>query len=54
MLIKTCWKVKHIDSIWIIVFAVILVQIAAPSLLSLYMLDESIDAVVTINVLGHQ
>ena len=43
-----------IESIWTIIPAVILVQIAIPSLLLLYMLDESIDASLTIKVLGHQ
>lgn len=43
-----------IECIWTIIPAIILIQIAMPSLLLLYMLDESIDSSLTIKVLGHQ
>jgi cytochrome c oxidase subunit 2 len=43
-----------IECIWTIIPAVILIQIAMPSLLLLYMLDESIDSTLTLKVLGHQ
>jgi len=43
-----------IECIWTIIPAIILVQIAIPSLLLLYMLEESIDSSLTIKVLGHQ
>ena len=43
-----------IECIWTIIPAIILIQIAMPSLLLLYILDESIDSSLTIKVLGHQ
>ena len=43
-----------IECIWTIIPAIILIQIAMPSLLLLYILDESIDRSITIKVLGHQ
>jgi len=43
-----------IECIWTIIPAIILIQIAIPSLLLLYILDESIDRSITIKVLGHQ
>merc|ERR1739848_334590 len=43
-----------IECIWTIIPAIILIQIAIPSLSLLYMLDESIDSSLTIKVLGHQ
>ena len=43
-----------IECIWTIIPAVILIQIAMPSLLLLYMLDESVDSSLTVKVLGHQ
>jgi len=43
-----------IECIWTIIPAVILIQIAIPSLLLLYILDESVDSSLTIKVLGHQ
>ena len=45
---------QMIECIWTIIPAIILVQIAIPSLLLLYMLEESIDSSLTIKVLGHQ
>jgi len=43
-----------IECIWTIIPAVILIQIAIPSLLLLYILDESVDSSLTLKVLGHQ
>lgn len=51
---KTLLERQIIECVWTIVPAVILVQIAIPSLLLLYMLDESIDATLTLKALGHQ
>ena len=51
---KTLLERQIIECVWTIVPAVILVQIAMPSLLLLYMLDDSIDASLTIKALGHQ
>ena len=42
-----------IECIWTIIPAIILIQIAIPSLL-LYILEESIDSSLTVKVLGHQ
>jgi len=43
-----------IECIWTIIPAIILIQIAIPSLLLLYILDESIDSSLTIKIIGHQ
>jgi len=43
-----------IECIWTIIPAIILIQIAMPSLLLLYILDESVESALTIKVLGHQ
>merc|ERR1712038_773215 len=43
-----------IECIWTIIPAVILIQIAIPSLLLLYILDESIGSNLTIKAIGHQ
>ena len=43
-----------IECIWTIIPAVVLIQIAIPSLLLLYILDESVDSSLTVKVLGHQ
>jgi cytochrome c oxidase subunit 2 len=51
---KTLLERQMIECVWTIVPAVILVQIAIPSLLLLYMLDDSVDASLTIKALGHQ
>lgn len=42
-----------IECIWTIIPAIILIQIAMPSLLLLYILDESVDSALTMKVLGH-
>ena len=43
-----------IECIWTLVPAVILIQIAVPSLLLLYMLDERIKCGLTVKAIGHQ
>lgn len=45
---------QMIECVWTIIPAVILIQIAIPSLILLYILDESIDSSITIKVIGHQ
>jgi cytochrome c oxidase subunit 2 len=51
---KNLLEIQLIERIWTIIPAVILVQIALPSLLLLYILDESIDSSLTIKAIGHQ
>ena len=43
-----------IECIWTLIPALILIQIAIPSLLLLYILDEAIDSSLTLKVIGHQ
>jgi cytochrome c oxidase subunit 2 len=43
-----------IERVWTIIPAIVLIQIAIPSLLLLYMLDESVDSALTVKVIGHQ
>ena len=51
---KNLLEMQIVERVWTIIPAVILVQIALPSLLLLYMLDESIDRTLTIKAVGHQ
>jgi len=51
---KNLLERQIIECIWTIIPAVILIQIAIPSLLLLYILDESIDSNLTIKAIGHQ
>ena len=51
---KNLLESQIIECIWTIIPAIILVQIAIPSLLLLYILDEAIDSCLTLKVLGHQ
>lgn len=51
---KNLLERQIIECIWTIIPAIVLIQIAMPSLLLLYMLDESIDSSLTVKVLGHQ
>lgn len=51
---KNLLEIQIVESIWTVIPAVILVQIALPSLLLLYILDESIDRSLTIKAIGHQ
>merc|ERR1712013_188141 len=50
---KNLLERQIIECIWTIIPAVILIQIAIPSLLLLYILDESIDSNLTIKAIGH-
>ena len=43
-----------VECIWTLIPAVVLVQIAVPSLLLLYMLDETLACGLTVKALGHQ
>lgn len=43
-----------LECIWTLAPALILIQIAIPSLLLLYLLEESVTAAVTVKTLGHQ
>jgi len=51
---KNLLESQTIEAVWTIIPIIILVQIAIPSLLLLYILDESIDTSLTIKVIGHQ
>lgn len=51
---KNLFESQIIECIWTIIPAIILIQIAMPSLLLLYILDESIDTILTLKVIGHQ
>jgi len=51
---KNLLEIQIVERIWTIIPAVILVQIALPSLLLLYILDESIDRSLTLKAIGHQ
>jgi cytochrome c oxidase subunit 2 len=51
---KNLLEIQLVERIWTIIPAVILVQIALPSLLLLYILDESIDSSLTVKAMGHQ
>lgn len=59
-IIKNCFINKNlferqiIECIWTIIPAIILIQVAIPSLLLLYILDESVDTTLTVKVIGHQ
>ena len=51
---KNLLEIQIVERIWTILPAVILIQIALPSLLLLYILDESIDRSLTLKAIGHQ
>lgn len=51
---KNLLESQIIECIWTIIPAIILIQIAMPSLLLLYILDESIDSSLTLKILAHQ
>lgn len=51
---KNLFESQIIECIWTIIPAVILIQIAIPSLLLLYILDESLNSLITLKVLAHQ
>lgn len=45
---------QHVEAVWTLVPGLILVQIAIPSLLLLYTLDEAAHRALTLKVIGHQ
>ncbi len=51
---KNILEIQIVESVWTIIPAIILIQIALPSLLLLYILDESVDRTLTIKAVGHQ
>lgn len=51
---KNLLEIQMVERIWTVFPALILVQIALPSLLLLYILDESIDSSLTLKAIGHQ
>lgn len=51
---STLLEGQVLEWVWTIIPAVILLQIAIPSLLLLYMLDESLACCLTLKVVGHQ
>jgi cytochrome c oxidase subunit 2 len=51
---KNLLEIQIVERVWTIIPAVILIQIALPSLLLLYILDESIDRSLTLKAVGHQ
>jgi cytochrome c oxidase subunit 2 len=51
---KNLLEMQMVESVWTVIPALILAQIALPSLLLLYMLDESVDRTLTIKAVGHQ
>ena len=54
LIAKNLIERQVIECVWTIIPALILIQIAIPSLLLLYILDESIDSRLTIKIIGHQ
>jgi len=51
---KNLLEIQIVERIWTVIPAIILIQIALPSLLLLYILDEAIDRTLTIKAIGHQ
>jgi cytochrome c oxidase subunit 2 len=51
---KLLLESQAVECIWTIIPAVILIQIAMPSLLLLYISDEAVDSALTLKVVGHQ
>ncbi len=51
---KNLLEIQIVERVWTIIPAIILIQIALPSLLLLYILDESIDRTLTLKAVGHQ
>ena len=47
-------EIHMVECVWTIIPAILLLQIALPSLLLLYMLDESVDSSLTLKTIGHQ
>ncbi len=47
-------EMQIVEWVWTIIPAILLLQIALPSLLLLYMLDETVDSSLTLKTMGHQ
>ena len=47
-------EMQIVEWVWTIIPAALLLQIALPSLLLLYILDESVDSSLTLKTIGHQ
>jgi cytochrome c oxidase subunit 2 len=47
-------EIQIVEWVWTLIPAVLLLQIALPSLLLLYMLDETVDRILTVKTVGHQ
>ena len=47
-------EIQIVEWIWTLIPAALLLQIALPSLLLLYILDESVDRTLTLKTIGHQ
>lgn len=47
-------EIQIVEWVWTLIPAVLLLQIALPSLLLLYMLDETVDRALTVKTIGHQ
>lgn len=46
--------IQMVEWVWTLIPAILLLQIALPSLLLLYILDETVDSVLTLKTMGHQ
>lgn len=51
---KNLLEIQIVERVWTVIPAIILIQIALPSLLLLYILDESVDRTLTVKAIGHQ
>lgn len=47
-------EMQMVEWVWTLIPAILLLQIALPSLLILYMLDETVDSSLTLKTIGHQ
>lgn len=47
-------EIQIVEWVWTLIPAVLLLQIALPSLLLLYILDETVDRILTVKTVGHQ
>lgn len=51
---KNLLEMQIVEWVWTLIPAILLLQIALPSLLLLYMLDETVDRALTLKTIGHQ
>lgn len=47
-------EIQMVEWVWTLIPAILLLQIALPSLLLLYILDETVDRALTLKTIGHQ